>query len=194
MFSATATATASSTGASTATATATGNNLEEAIQNANNAALVSAKYSFVKPEGPPPTQTTCSQFCLSCIDFRFVDNVTYYQNVKGFVNDYDKFVAPGSSLAYNGIPGYETYVESINATIPLAYDLHKIDEISIFDHLECGAYGLVYTPEELAGDGEFKLHVENLDKAAKSILEKYSFVKTVKKFIIDISYNVIEIP
>ena len=192
MFSAT--ARVSSNATSIATATATGNNLDEAIQNANNAALLSAKYSFVKPFGPPVSQTTCSQFCLSCIDFRFVDNITYYQNVKGNINDYDKFVAPGSSLAYNGIPGYETYVESINATIPLAYDLHKIDEVSIFDHLECGAFGLVYTPEQLAGDGEFKLHVENLDKAAKTILEKYSFIKTVKKFIIDMSYNTIEIP
>jgi hypothetical protein len=189
-----ATASASANASSTATSTGTGNNLEEATQNANNAAQTAARYSLVPPTGPPPGQKTCDQLCLSCIDFRFVDNVTYYQNIKGNINNYDKIIAPGASLGYNGIPGYEVYVDSINATIPLSYDLHKIDEVAIFDHLDCGAFGLVYTPEQLAGDGEFNLHVENLNKAAKTILETYSFIKNVKKFIIDVNYNVIEIP
>lgn len=190
----TASASASVSASATGKATASGNTPEDALNNANKAALNAAIYSLVTPQGPPPEQHTCQQFCLSCIDFRFVDNITYYQDIKGYTNDYDKFVLAGASLGYNGIPNYENWILACDQTIELSHDLHEISEVSLFDHLECGAYPLVYTPEQLEGDGEFKLHVENLNKAENTILQKYSFVKKVNKYIIDLSYNVIEIP
>jgi len=190
----TATATASKSATSTATSTATGNTLEEALDNATNSALTSAYYSLAPLAHPPSSQHSCSQFCLSCIDFRFVDDVSFYQNVKGKTNNYDAFRLGGASLGYNGISGYESWTLSCNQTIELSRDIHDINEVVIFDHLDCGAYGLVYTPEQLAGDGEFKLHVENLDKAQATLLQKYPFIKNVKKYIFDLSYNAIPIP
>lgn len=190
----TATATASTSATSTATSTATGNTPEEAFDNAYNSAETSANYSLAKLTHPPESQHTCEQFCLSCIDFRFVDDVTFYQNLKGDANNHDAFCLAGASLGYNGIPNYENWILCCEQTIDLSYDLHEISEVTIFDHLDCGAYGLVYTPEQLEGDGEFKLHVENLNKAEATILKKFSYIKKVNKFIFDLSYNAIQIP
>jgi len=188
-----ATATASTSATSTSTSTATGNTPVEAYKNAYNSALTSAKYSLAQLEQPPPEQKTCEQFCLSCIDFRFSDDVTFYQNIKGKCNNYDKFVLAGASLGYNGIPGYENWTLCCDQHITIARDLHQITEVVLFDHLACGAYGLVYTPEQLEGDGEFKLHVENLNKAEATILKTYPFITSVKKFIFDLNYNAIPV-
>lgn len=122
---------------------------------------------------------------MSCIDFRFVDNINRYQNLRGKANNYDSFTLAGASLGYNGIPGFTDFTLSFVDTLGLAKDLHDVNEITIYEHLGCGAYGLVYTEEQLAGDGEFNLHVENLKKAEKSILEKFLYIKKVNKFIVD---------
>lgn len=188
-----ATATASVSATSTSSSTATGNTPDEAYTNAYNSALVSAKFSLAQLDQPPKEQKSCEQFCLSCIDFRFVDDVTFYQDVKGKCNNYDKFILAGASLGYNGIPGYENWTLCCDQHIEKARELHQITSVIIFDHLECGAYGLAYTPEQLAGDGEFKLHVENLNKAEATILKTYPFITSVKKFIFDLNYNAIPI-
>jgi hypothetical protein len=188
----TATSTATASGTSTATSTATGNNTQEAINNAYEAALTSAKYSLASLEQPPPEQKTCEQFCLSCIDFRFVSDLGYYQNVKGKINNYDQFILAGASLGYNGIPDYENWTLCCDQHIQIARDLHQITEVDLFDHLNCGAYTLVYTPEEIANN-EFQLHVENLNKAEATILKKYPFVTKVRKYIFDLSYNPIPV-
>jgi hypothetical protein len=189
----TATATATTSATSTATATATGNSPLEAYNNAYESALTSAKYSLESLEQPPPEQHSCESFCLSCIDFRFVDDLSSYQKIKGNVNNYDQFILAGSSLGYNGIPGYENWILCCDQHIELSRELHDITEVDLFDHLSCGAYGLVYTPEQLEGDGEFKLHVENLNKAEATILKTYPFITKVNKFIFDLSYNAIPI-
>ena len=192
MFSATASATCQE--CSSGTATATGNSLKEANIEAIELANTAAFFSLAKPTHPTEGVNTCKYCILSCIDFRFIDDSGFYMKVKGVCNNYDQFILGGASLGYNGIPSYENWVLFGNQNIQLAYDLHKISEVNIFDHLDCGAYGLVYTPEQLAGDGEYKLHVENLNKAEVTILSKFSFVTKVNKFIINKKYEVIQIP
>ena len=188
-----ATATASVSGTSTATSTATGNTLEEAINNANTTALTSATFSLAPLTQPPADQTTCDKFCLSCIDFRFVSNLPFYQSVKGNCNNFDSFILAGASLGYNGIPGYENWTLACDQTIQIAYDLHDINSVDLFDHLDCGAYRLVYTPEQLAGDGAFNLHVENLNQAEATIRAIYPFITKVNKYIFDLSGEAIPI-
>jgi len=189
----TATATASATGTATSTATATGNSLAEAINNANSRAVTSATFSLAPLTQPPAGQTTCDKFCLSCIDFRFASNMPFYQSVKGNCNNFDTFVLAGASLGYNGIPGYENWTLCCDQTIQIAYELHDISRVDLFDHLDCGAYRLVYTPEQLAGDGAFNLHVENLKKAEATLKAKYPFIKQVNKYIFDLNFEAIPI-
>jgi hypothetical protein len=194
-YSATATATASATSSSNATATASGSSSEEAYNNALNSASTAAYYSLAPLIHPPYGRKTCEQFCISCFDWRFADDVSNYQNIKGEANNYDNFCLAGGSIGYNNIlPNYESGRICTDISIDYAYQLHNISEVRLFDHLDCGAYPLVYTPEELAGDGEFKLHVENLNKAEATILKTFPFITKVSKFIFDLSYNAIPIP
>jgi hypothetical protein len=178
-------ASASATTTSSGTATATGNTESGAIENAKTAALNAAKNP--KPE-KASNKKKCTEFCLSCIDFRFADHVNRYQNLRNKINDYDLFILAGSSLGYNGIPDFEEYTPSFDKTVDVAKKLHDITEISIYDHLGCGAYALVYSEEELAGNGEFDLHVKNLNIAEQTILKKFPFITKVHKFIVDDEY------
>ena len=184
-------ASASATSSGSGSATATGNTELEAIENAKKAALVASQNAFIAPLDPK--KKTCTELCLSCIDFRFADNINRYQNLRGKANDYDSFVLAGAALGYTGIPGYEEYIPSFDKTLDVAKKLHDINEVTIYDHLGCGAYGLVYTEEELAGDGEYNKHVEKLKKAEKTILQKFSYIVKVNKFIVDLDNKVIEI-
>jgi len=189
-----ASASASTSATSTATSTATGNTEEEAIQNAINSASISAYFSLAPPLHPGAGKVKkCDQICLSCIDFRFIPDYIYNQNIQGHEDNYDQFVIAGSSLGYNGIPGYENWILYGDQNIQLSHDLHKISEVIIYDHLGCAAYRLVYTPKQLVGDGEYNLHVENLNKAESTILKKYSFIKKVYKKIIDLDGKIIDI-
>jgi len=190
----TATATQSASGTSTSESTATGNTFEEAIHNANKVALSSAIYGLAPPTLVGSDKQSCELFCLTCIDFRFVDDTSYYMSCIGNSNNYDQFILAGASLGYNGIQDYYNWILCCDQHIALSRDLHSITEISIFDHLECSAYKIVYSEEELAGDGEFKLHVENLDKAEKTILHKYPFITKVNKYIFDLNFKPIVIP
>jgi len=168
------------------------NDLYESVFNVD--ATASAEFTVIKPPTVNPVQRTCKNMIISCIDFRFVNGTGYYMNINGKCNKYDQFVLAGSSLGYNGIKGYENWVSCCNQHIDLAHKLHNITEITIFDHLDCGAYKLVYSPEELVGDGEFNLHVENLNKASISLKEKFPFLEKVNKIIIDFNFNMIVIP
>jgi carbonic anhydrase len=192
MFSAS--ASASTSISASATATATGNTLEEAINNANNSAVLSAEIALRKPLPNNPQDHTAKTLVLHCIDFRLVSYEDFFLNSTGYLNDFDEFTLAGASLGYNGIPNYyPTWQNCCDDHIQLSYDLHDIYEVTIIDHLSCGAYKLVYTPEQLAGDGEYNLHIENLNKAEITIKEKFPFITKVNKFIMDLNGSVTKI-
>jgi hypothetical protein len=188
MFSAS--ASASCSGTATARATATGNTLEEANRNANKNALLSAKIALRKPLPIDPTAHTARTCLLNCIDLRFIDYETYLLDSTGYLENFDEFVLAGASLGYNGIPGYyPLWQNCCDQHFELSHQLHDIYEITIVDHMDCGAYKLRYTPQELAGDGEYKLHIENLNQAEITIKQKFPFIKKVNKYIMDLTGN-----
>ena len=192
---ATASASTSISASASGTASASGNTLNEANDEATRLANTAAYFSLCPPTHPPADKQDCEKCLLTCIDFRFIDDAGFYMNIKGNSNNYDQFILAGASLGYNGaIPNYENFTLFGDENIKLSYDLHEISVINIFDHLDCGAYRLVYTPEELMGDGEYNLHVENLNKAEAAILQKFPFIKKVNKYIINLDYVVIQIP
>ena len=193
MFSASAAASCSE--CATATSTATGNTLQEAISNANTSALLSAQIALRKPLPNNPNAHTAKMLLLNCIDFRLIDYETFLLDSIGYLNEFDEFILAGASLGYNGITGYyPQWQNCCDDHIKLSHQLHDIYEITIIDHMKCGAYKLQYTPEQLAGDGEYKLHVENLNKAEKTLKEKFSFIKTVNKYIMQLNGETTKIP
>ena len=183
---ATASATCTRTGTSTATATSSADTLENAKLNARKLAETAALYSLTPLTRPGAGDVNVSlQFCLGCLDFRFISDLSHYQNIKGLCNNYDYTTAPGASLAYNGkfTSTGSIYTDCIDDMILKARELHQITELVIVEHMDCGAYGLVY-PELVARGYEYELHVENMNQAAETLLCKFSFFKSVVKYLI----------
>jgi hypothetical protein len=110
---------------------------------------------------------------LDCIDFRLRDNITCQLNLKKYKNNYDEVIAAGSSLGYNGLTTYTGWNTYIDSQIQLSYDLHKIHQIVIVDHESCGAYKLQYG-DYITREEEYKLHVQNVRKCAKTLWKKYN--------------------
>jgi carbonic anhydrase len=121
---------------------------------------------------------------LTCIDFRFIDDIVNQMNKLGYMYNYDEFILAGASLGYNGISGYNNWAQVFNDHINLALSLHHIKEIIIIDHMDCGAYKKVYLPSELAGSNEREKHVLNLHIATKTLSNLYPVIK-IKTFIIN---------
>jgi len=186
MFSAS--ASASYSASSSATATATGDTPIEAKNNADNAAILSAQIAIRKPLPNNPNEHIAKTCLLNCIDFRLIDYESFLLDSTGYLYSFDEFILAGASLGYNGIKGYyPQWQNCCNDHITLSHKLHDIKEITIVDHLSCGAYKLQYTPEQLAGDGEYKLHVQNLNQAEITIKEKFPFIIKVNKYIMDLN-------
>jgi hypothetical protein len=46
------------------------------------------------------TATTAKCFVMNCMDFRLIDDSTYFMDSLGYNNNYDSFVLAGSSLGF----------------------------------------------------------------------------------------------
>ncbi len=129
---------------------------------------------------------------ITCIDYRFVDEAVTFLDGKGYNNEYDEFILAGASLGYNtslsalNYSGWNTVLEN---HIDISYSLHKIEEIIVMDHMECGAYkvqlngGVKFTPYV-----ELQKHIENLNSFRNLINQKYTVTdqtdpnKIIQKF------------
>ena len=125
---------------------------------------------------------------LSCMDFRLVDDTVIKLNRMGYINNYNKFVLAGSSLGYNGIANIKDWDAIFDKHVDLSIKLHNIKDIIIIDHLDCGAYRLAYTEDEINQVGEYNLHRQNLKTAKNTLNRKYPQLK-VKLFILDPRLN-----
>ena len=98
--------------------------------------------------------TEAKAIVFNCIDFRLRENITCNLNCRGYYNNYDEIIGAGVSLGYNGLltslgynglftstSGWSDYVDT---HIKLAHGLHKIFEIIICEHSQCGAYAERY--------------------------------------------------
>lgn len=201
----TATATATATDNSTATATAYATSRENDCCKPNNncdcPCPPPADGIFCGPCGDPSqiNKKTAIAYTLSCIDFRLRDNITCNLNLLGYKNNHDDFILAGSSLGYNGIGDlYSSWASVADDHVVIAYDLHKISEIILIDHMDCGAYAIVYPNLTLNTPEEYALHVKNLNIAAETMRVKFEGPNAIileipnlviKKYIINICGN-----
>ena len=96
----------------------------------------------------------CTALAISCIDYRFVGKVRQYLIDQGLKDNYDLITVPGASLK----------LADVADSISTSMRLHDPDEVYIFDHEDCGAYG----------EENFQAtHSQNLKRAKKIILEGY---------------------
>ena len=114
---------------------------------------------------------------ITCIDYRLIDEAVTFLDGKGYNNEYDEFILAGASLGYNtslsalNYSGWNTVLEN---HIDISYSLHKIEEIIVMDHMECGAYKAQYGASTLSSSYvETKYHIQNLNLFRTAINKKY---------------------
>lgn len=99
---------------------------------------------------------------LTCIDYRFIDTVTAFLGQDPVLSQkYDLTTLAGASLGYNQNK-FECWRKTFLELTKLAIDLHHIKQIVVFDHMDCGAYQLLYPDLELGTEEERLLHIKNI--------------------------------
>lgn len=101
---------------------------------------------------------------LTCIDYRFVDSTIFYlESNPKLSNSYDVTALAGGSLGYTQ-KKYEHWRKTFIDHVKLAIELHNIQKIIVFDHMDCGAYQLFYPEIETNSEEERELHIKNIKK------------------------------
>lgn len=146
------------------------------LNNTNNGTLVN-KIS-TRSTNDNNTSYGIKALVITCIDYRLIDDAVYYMNEKGYIDNYDEFILAGSSLGYNtslNSLNYSGWDKVLENHIDIAYSLHKIKEIIVIDHIDCGAYKAQLNNGEnfLSSYDELIKHVENLNIFRNRINTKY---------------------
>jgi hypothetical protein len=141
---------------------------------------------------PFPDSNTAKVLILGCIDPRFISTLTsFLVDFKDVQFIYDLFILAGSSLGANqsyttSFPTLRTNTQHGTAPYPnnlipslgitwgpsffdhlsIARLLHKITEVWIFDHLDCGAYKRIKYGNENASDNNAQSHTDEIIRLA----------------------------
>ena len=121
------------------------------------------------------SEKTAKALVLSCMDFRFVNDTNYFLN-KQYKDDYNKFSLAGASLGYNQ-DKFKEWSITFDKHIQLSKDLHDINEIVVVDHMDCGAYRILYDSPNMSKEEEYELHRKNLNKFRDLIHKKHPSLK-----------------
>jgi len=109
---------------------------------------------------------------LRCMDYRFVTTLGEHLVELGLKDQYDLVCVAGA--AKNMVDPFDPKdPEFIMRQIDIAKRLHHIEEVIIFNHLDCGAYGKIFDSRE----DEVLRHETDLAKAKAMILEKFPDLK-----------------
>lgn len=121
------------------------------------------------------SEKTAKALLLSCMDFRFVtDRFTFLS--ESHKDEYNKFSLAGGSLGYNQ-DKFIDWGTAFDKHIELSKQLHDIDEIIVLDHMDCGAYRILYDSPDMSKEEEYRLHRKNLNKFRDLIHTKYPSLK-----------------
>jgi carbonic anhydrase len=121
------------------------------------------------------SEKTAKALVLSCMDFRFVNDAVYFLN-KTHKDDYNKFSLAGASLGYNQ-DKFKEWGITFDKHIELSKQLHDINEIIVVDHMDCGAYRILYDNQNMSKEEEYQLHRKNLNKFREIINKKHLSLK-----------------
>ena len=105
---------------------------------------------------------------LSCIDYRFIDTVISFLETDPVLSlRYDLSTLAGASLGYNQNK-FKCWRPTFIQLVELAIELHHIKQLIVFDHMDCGAYQLLYPDIELNTEEERQLHIKNIRQFIRS--------------------------
>ncbi len=145
---------------------------------------VKNKHFYIKPSQKNLEKLhEASTLVITCVDFRIQDMIEHFLVKKLHLQDsYDEIALPGASLAFVE-KKYKSWGRTIQDTIGILKNLHKIKRVVFIDHMNCGAYKLLKGPALVASqESEYKEHAKTLKEAKGKVqhlfpeLEVYSFV------------------
>ena len=111
-----------------------------------------------------------SVLVLGCIDPRFANSLAWYLTHSQELHaDYDLFTLAGASLGVLQ-DKYHHWGETFTDHVKLAIDLHDIQEIWCFDHMDCGMYKATLN---LKDDKDTKLHIEKMTELKKFLQSRF---------------------
>ncbi|XZF14775.1 hypothetical protein ACTHGU_01420 [Chitinophagaceae bacterium MMS25-I14] len=142
---------------------------------------------------------------ISCIDLRLTDELLHFLHFDNLTNRYDHFALAGTSVTMgatrpehrslfdeemlNSFRSFEHWKDCLYEHIAIAIRLHKIEDVYIIEHEDCGAYstflkdGSFDTIEE-----EVECHKKFAVALSGEIRQKHDL--HVHCFMIDIRGNV----
>ena len=121
----------------------------------------------------PADDHHCDYLLLTCMDFRLLDDIAVYMNGRGLQQDYDHVALAGASLGAL-TPKRPDWGPTFWQHLDAAIGLHKVKQVMVIDHWNCGAYELflgeeaVNTPEK-----EYAEHVRHLRRLRALIRNRY---------------------
>lgn len=138
-----------------------------------------AGLTWLVPAVSPRAAGQTEALLLSCMDFRLVDNTARCMASRGLKDKYDHVILAGAALGAltEKFPAWnQTFWDHVGVAI----DLHKIHQVVVLDHRDCGAYKVILG-EDLAQDPaqETTVHATHLKRLGKMIQEKYPALAVV---------------
>lgn len=112
---------------------------------------------------------------LSCIDYRLVDSTVQFINGTGLKDRFDYFILAGAGLSVAGDHKHGEFADWDRVYfqhVELANKLHKINQIILVEHMDCGAYQLVFG-SDITADFEYQKHLETINRFKQLINQKY---------------------
>ena len=111
-----------------------------------------------------------SVLVLGCIDPRFANSLAWYLTHSQELHmDYDLITLAGASLGVLQTK-YHAWQLMFLDHVRLAIDLHNIQEIWVFDHLDCGMYKATLNLEK---DDKKDIHLEKLNELKDFLQEQF---------------------
>jgi len=132
--------------------------------------------------------------CMTCIDFRLINEAVEYLNNQGYLDLYDEFLLAGASLGYNTSlnrvnENFSGWNKIFDDHVDISYILHKISEIIIIDHMDCGAFQKQYN-KIFSTYEEINEHVKNLNIARSSLITRFESKYIVRTWLMNLSGRV----
>jgi len=106
----------------------------------------------------------CDALVVCCIDFRFQQYIRRFTDQK----------LAGKTFDLVGFAGATKYLDNILGQIDISVKLHKIKEVYLMHHQDCGAYG---------DQDSLKRHRADLIKAKQAILKHHPHLKVFMYYL-----------
>lgn len=126
---------------------------------------------------PDTTQKNAPILLVSCVDYRFPDEVMDFMSKRGALDKYDHLVIAGGSLGIDNAL-YPELKQSFLTQLALLKRVHEIKMVILLDHRDCNLYKEIHTEK----------HTHDI--AAETALHSYH-LKNVKNMILSLYPNMI---